>query len=431
MSFPNHPTFDIEDVFSSNFPDYIPASLDYSPDSPGNTFSESSNNLSGLVLIASHTLSLFHDDPYMKVMHAYYAKESPILPPVIVPPSLMLSPMFNLQEFFLPKVLLPPKKRGRDQLSSSTSALPQEFKIREVSRKTSLERHEEQIKEILNHLDELSLDCVENIEDNIEGLRKGQSLLIESNCVLVNFDVIQVLRKVIKLVPSPFSMPRMPPKRTSTSAAPAMTQAAIRQLVVDSVTAAQATTMASIDNLNRNTRPRETPIAKRGNYKEFISCQPFYFNGTPTTTATIPIIAATTTKTTATTIAIATMITANNRIKDKKPSGADKSFVSISLASMLNIPPITLDTTYNIEMANENLVGLEDIPVVREFLEVFPEELPGLPPVRQVELQIEFVPGVAPVAHAPYRLAPLKMQELSNQLQELADRGFIRPSTSS
>ncbi|GJS72421.1 putative reverse transcriptase domain-containing protein [Tanacetum coccineum] len=215
-------------------------------------------------------------------------------------------------------------------------------------------------------------------------------------------------------------------------------------------------------------------------------------------------------------------------------SGADKSFVSISLASMLNIPPITLDTTYDIEMADGNLVGtntviqgctlillnqpfkidlmpiklgsfdvvigmdwlskyhariicdekvvhipidgetliirgdrsktrlsliscikteryisrgyqvfvaqvmekksdekrLEDIPVVREFPEVFPEDLPGLPPVRQVEFQIDLIPGAAPVARAPYRLAPSEMQELSNQLQELADRGFIRPSTS-
>nr|GEU82438.1 hypothetical protein [Tanacetum cinerariifolium] len=75
----------------------------------------------------------------------------------------------------------------------------------------------------------------------------------------------------------------MPPKKTSTFVAPAKTQAAIRQLVADSVTAAleaQAATMASTDNLNRNTGLKETPVAKRGNYKEFISCQPFYFNGT-------------------------------------------------------------------------------------------------------------------------------------------------------
>ncbi|GJZ81527.1 reverse transcriptase domain-containing protein [Tanacetum coccineum] len=119
-------------------------------------------------------------------------------------------------------------------------------------------------------------------------------------------------------------------------------------------------------------------------------------------------------------------------------SGADKSFVSTSLASMLNIPPITLDTTYGIEIADGNLVGtntiiqgcilillnqpfkidlmpiklvfiaqvmekksdekqLEDIPMVREFPEVFPKDLPGLPPVRQVEFQIDLIPGAAPL----------------------------------
>ncbi|GKC66607.1 hypothetical protein Tco_1099205 [Tanacetum coccineum] len=65
---------------------------------------------------------------------------------------------------------------------------------------------------------------------------------------------------------------------------------------------------------------------------------------------------------------------------------------------------------------------LEDIPVVREFLEVFPEDLPGLPLIRQVEFQIDLIPRAAPVARAPYRLAPSEMQELSDQLQELADR---------
>ncbi|GKF07012.1 putative reverse transcriptase domain-containing protein, partial [Tanacetum coccineum] len=179
---------------------------------------------------------------------------------------------------------------------------------------------------------------------------------------------------------------------------------------------------------------------------------------------------------------------------------AGKSFISISLASMLNILPITLDTTYDIEMADGNLVGtntviqgctlillnqpfeieliliklgsfdvvigmdwlskyhariiydekvvhipidgetliirspsngeevrqkrLEDIPIVREFPEVFPKYLPGLPPIRQVEFQIDLIPGATPVARAPYRLASSEMKELSDQLQELADRGF-------
>nr|GEY10919.1 putative reverse transcriptase domain-containing protein [Tanacetum cinerariifolium] len=73
---------------------------------------------------------------------------------------------------------------------------------------------------------------------------------------------------------------------------------------------------------------------------------------------------------------------------------------------------------------------IEDIPIVKEFLEVFPKDLPGLPSVRQVEFQIDLIPGAAPVAQATYRLAPSEMQELSDQLQELADKGFIRPSTS-
>ncbi|GJV09685.1 reverse transcriptase domain-containing protein [Tanacetum coccineum] len=150
MSSPSHPTSNIEDAFSSNFPDYIPASPDYVPASQGKTYYSSSNNSFGLVLIASPTLSIFHDDPYMKVMHAYFAKESPIPPPTIVPPSSMLSPI-------------------------------------------------------------------------------------------------------------------MPPKRTSTSEAPAMTQAAIRKLVADSVFAAleaQAATMENADNTNRNTGERENSCTK-------------------------------------------------------------------------------------------------------------------------------------------------------------------------
>ncbi|GJT29290.1 putative reverse transcriptase domain-containing protein [Tanacetum coccineum] len=73
---------------------------------------------------------------------------------------------------------------------------------------------------------------------------------------------------------------------------------------------------------------------------------------------------------------------------------------------------------------------LEDVLTVWDFPEVFLEDLPRLPPSRQVEFQIELVPGVAPVACAPYRLAPLELQELSTQLQELYDKGFIRPISS-
>nr|GEW14637.1 hypothetical protein [Tanacetum cinerariifolium] len=88
------------------------ASPDYFPASPGITSSDSLNNSYSLVPIASPTLSLFYDDPYMKVMHAYdtiMPPQVPIPPPIIVPPSLMLSLIFNPQEFFVPEEILPPK----------------------------------------------------------------------------------------------------------------------------------------------------------------------------------------------------------------------------------------------------------------------------------------------------------------------------------
>ncbi|GKA99910.1 putative reverse transcriptase domain-containing protein [Tanacetum coccineum] len=109
-------------------------------------------------------------------------------------------------------------------------------------------------------------------------------------------------------------------------------------------------------------------------------------------------------------------------------SGADKSFVSISLASMLNIPPIIIDTFYNIEMADRNLVSTYTV-IQGATLTLLnqPFEI-DLMPIKLGSFDV--VIGAVPVARAPYRLAPSEMLELSNQLQELAYRGFIRPSTS-
>ncbi|KAG8499093.1 hypothetical protein CXB51_005493 [Gossypium anomalum] len=73
---------------------------------------------------------------------------------------------------------------------------------------------------------------------------------------------------------------------------------------------------------------------------------------------------------------------------------------------------------------------IEPVPVVCEFSDVFPEELPGLPLIREVEFGIEFVPGTTPISIAPYRMAPTELKELKSQLQELIDRGFARPSCS-
>ncbi|GJZ18053.1 putative reverse transcriptase domain-containing protein, partial [Tanacetum coccineum] len=236
MSSPDHPISNLENTFSSNFPNYVPPiSPDYVPASPGKTYSSASNSF-GIVPLTSSTLS--PDDPYQEVIEAFYNENQH---PNIIPP--------KTQEFFLPEGLLSPM-----QLSPSTPSQPQASEIVNTSK-----------------------------------------------------------------------------------------------LVADSVTSAleaQAATMASASNPNRNTGPTGTPAVKTGNYKEFISCQPFYFNGT---------------------------------------EGAVE------------------------KKANEK--RLENIPVVKEFPNVFPEDLPGIPPIRQVEFQIDLIPGAAPVARTPYRLAPSEMQD--------------------
>ncbi|GKC56408.1 hypothetical protein Tco_1084006 [Tanacetum coccineum] len=289
MSSPNHHTSDIEDSFFFNFLDYIPASPDYVPASPGNTYPSSSNNSFCLVPIASPTLSFFHGDPYMKVMQPYYAKESPIPPPTIVPPSAMLSPMFNPQEFFLLEELLPLKKRGHDRSSSSTSALPQSFEIGESSQdkieglrngrviiqqdfdnlEAELRESRTQIAKLQrkqmgnNNKIALARFRIANLEQIIEDIQvchqaDKESLLDEIYEHKNSQKTIGLLRFVLVIAFDRnlshgmlwfvnkqhlynFDMyntkGKMPPKRTSTSEASAMTQAAIKKLVADSVSA--------------------------------------------------------------------------------------------------------------------------------------------------------------------------------------------------
>ena len=71
---------------------------------------------------------------------------------------------------------------------------------------------------------------------------------------------------------------------------------------------------------------------------------------------------------------------------------------------------------------SREIVKLEDIPVVNEFPDVFPDELPGLPPDREIEFAIDLAPGTEPVSKAPYRMAPVEMKELATQLQDLLIR---------
>nr|GEZ97553.1 putative reverse transcriptase domain-containing protein [Tanacetum cinerariifolium] len=74
--------------------------------------------------------------------------------------------------------------------------------------------------------------------------------------------------------------------------------------------------------------------------------------------------------------------------------------------------------------------SIHDQPIVFEFPDVFPNELPGIPPVREVEFNIELIPGSEPISKAPYRMAPIELKKLKDQLQELLEQGFIRQSVS-
>ncbi|GKB51180.1 putative reverse transcriptase domain-containing protein [Tanacetum coccineum] len=599
MSSPNHPTSDIEDGFSSDFPDFIPASPDYFPASPGNTSSKSSNNSFGIVPIASPTLSLFHDDLYMKE-------------------------------------LLPPKKRGHNRSSSSTSTLPQEFEMGESSHKTSLERHEEQIKDILNHLDELSLDRIEHMEDKIEGLGKGRVIIqqdfdnMETELQVARAQITKLQRKQMgnnnKIALARFGIANLeqiiediqgndlktyvrrfqelatlcPTVVPNSEKMMEVFIGGLPRSIEENVTASKPQTLEEAINIaqrlmeqNKRQKAARAYAATSAENSGYIRNCPLCKKCTLHHTGPCTVKCNTCNKVghltrncrnkgpaTGSNHQPVSVIchacgekghyanqcrkTINNNaqgraymLRDRNArqnpnivmgtflliqhlaivlfdSGANKSFIPISLTSMLNIPPITIDTFYNIEMADRNLVStntviqgctltllnqpfkidlmpiklgsfdvvigmdwlskyhvriicdkkvvhipidgetliirgdrsktrlsliscikteryisrgcqvfiaqvmekksddkrLEDILVVREFPEVFPEDLPGLPPVRQVEFQIDLIPGSTPVARAPYRLAPSEMQELSNQLQELADRGFIRPSTS-
>ncbi|GKA07889.1 putative reverse transcriptase domain-containing protein [Tanacetum coccineum] len=108
-------------------------------------------------------------------------------------------------------------------------------------------------------------------------------------------------------------------------------------------------------------------------------------------------------------------------------TGADRSFISSAFSSLIDIAHTLLENSYDVELADGKIVWVDTI--MRDFPKVFPEDLSGLPPARPVEFQIDLIPGAASVARAPYRLAPYEMKELSKQLQELSNKGFIRPSS--
>ncbi|CAH1450892.1 unnamed protein product [Lactuca virosa] len=112
----------------------------------------------------------------------------------------------------------------------------------------------------------------------------------------------------------------------------------------------------------------------------------------------------------------------------------DKTVVNLRLISCIKAQKYLHKKNYaflaHVMNKTKEEVDIKDIPVACDFPDVFPEDLPGIPPERQVEFRIDLVPGATLIAKSPYRLAPAEMQELSSQLSELLDKGFIRPSFS-
>ncbi|KAL9265864.1 Retrovirus-related Pol polyprotein from transposon 17.6-like protein, partial [Drosera capensis] len=84
----------------------------------------------------------------------------------------------------------------------------------------------------------------------------------------------------------------------------------------------------------------------------------------------------------------------------------------------------------SLESTTQHELSVDDIPVVRDYPDVFPDELPGLPPTRELDFSIELVPGAAPISKAPYHMAPAELKELKTRLEELLEKGYIRPSVS-
>nr|GEX21628.1 putative reverse transcriptase domain-containing protein [Tanacetum cinerariifolium] len=338
--------------------------------------------------------------------------------------------------------LLPPKKRGGDRSSSSTPTLPRDFEIGEISHKISLERHEEQIEKILNHFNELSLDRIKNMEDNIKegavGLirwfEQTELVFSRSNCAG------KVTFATGTLTDDALSWWNAYTQPIEIEQANKITWTELKRLLTNNiegtVTASKPQTLEEAINIAKRLMDQ---IIKHGSMQGTSDYKRKFDDKRSSNNNNYP----------------------NNRVnnyqnnhnndyrqqQNRRPktfrsyvatltenSGADKSFLSIYLASLLNISPITLDTTYDIEMANGNLIklGSFDVVIGMDWLSKYhvkiicDEKFVHIP----IDGEILIIRGAAPVAHALYRLAPSKMHELSNQLQELADGGFIRPSTS-
>nr|GEW35373.1 putative reverse transcriptase domain-containing protein [Tanacetum cinerariifolium] len=437
-------------------------------------------------------VSPFSDDPYMKVMQAYYANnELPIPPP---PDPIAPAPSLEtlLEEARTQIVGLQKKQIGHDDevVLARVRISTLEMIIEDIQ-----VRHQSDIKSLLDAICELK-----NNKITMDLLPPGflKPLYPGFMNVVHNQDIEHMIPPTSpRYTQTPIESPmllspsssvgssspvRMAPKRTSTSVVPAMTQAAIWQLVTDSVVTALEAQAANMEML---TIPIETLNQENLLYNNTKDCKVKFSTGTLTEEAlswwnsfTHPIRIEESYKITWSEFKKLLIKKYYPRTKVKKMEDEFYNLIKMMEVFIGGLPrsiegnvtalkPQTLKEAITITQRlmdqfrrchwygrlskyhakilykekvvhipidgktliirdDQNEKRLEDIPVVREFLEVFPEDLPGIPHICQLEFQIDLIRGAVPVARAPYQLAPSKMQELSDQLQELADKGFIR-----
>ncbi|GJU37958.1 hypothetical protein Tco_1186312 [Tanacetum coccineum] len=223
MSSPNRSTSDIEDAFSSmNILNYTSVSSDYFPASSGSSSFNSSENSTDNII--PPVFSSFYNNPCLKDVQAFYAKElpisspDPITPPAILTPSPVLPPslLFDPRYFFVPEELLPPKKRICSPSSSSTTlpnpsrnqtcdlispsssvytpTPPQIFEIGKCSVKMHLKHHEKQVEDILNYLEELSFHRIEKMEEG-----RINRMITQRNSNELKTELKRIRTQIIKL----------------------------------------------------------------------------------------------------------------------------------------------------------------------------------------------------------------------------------------
>nr|GEW29048.1 putative reverse transcriptase domain-containing protein [Tanacetum cinerariifolium] len=294
-------------------------------------------------------VSPFHDDPYIKVMQAYYATNELPIPPQEAP------------------IASPPLETELEEARTQIAGLQ---------------------KKQMGHNDEIVLARVRI--SNLE-------MIIEDIQVRHRSDIRSLLEVVCELKNN-----KMAPERTSTSAAPAMTQVSIRKLVADSVVTAleaQAANMENADNTNRNTEPREALVERKCSYKEFIRCQPFNFKGTEGAVGLIAGLNKLNQYSLVATV-LKTARSPNQELQKQRASHWKQSTTSVSDLSCLwregELQKSMPKSKQQCPWENIHAEGKER----------------------------------SPKSKRSHGLASSEMQELSDQLQELADRGFIQPSTS-